>query len=186
MVLTAEHDTTKPIISIPACASATLAAIAPDAMQLSIPSASIIVMKTSMVDLGNSSSRTAGTKACWICNATDLSSASYAYMSAWVGIMKLPELTHAHRCSSFSTRERCKFYFHIQPPFLTKRGTFRLSRSITVSQLRKGIAYTSTKDVHCTCHLDLLGFYVCRAIRLVDEARAQNYAVLCSANDQDS
>jgi hypothetical protein len=54
---TAEHDATSPSISIPASASAVLAANDPDAIQPSIPSFSMIVIKTSMVDFGNNSRR---------------------------------------------------------------------------------------------------------------------------------
>ena len=60
---TAEHDVTRPIISIPASANAVLAAVVAAAMQASIPSASMTVMNTSIVDLGSSSRRTAGTSA---------------------------------------------------------------------------------------------------------------------------
>lgn len=56
--LTAEHDTTNPSISIPASASAVLTAMEAEAMTPSIPSASITVTKTSIVDLGSSSSLT--------------------------------------------------------------------------------------------------------------------------------
>ena len=56
--LTAAQDTTRPNISIPASARAVLAATVPVATQESIPSFSIIVRKTSIVDLGKSSRRT--------------------------------------------------------------------------------------------------------------------------------
>ena len=55
---------TRPSISIPASANAVLAATEPDAIQLSIPSFSIMVRKMSIVDFGRSSSRTAGSNAC--------------------------------------------------------------------------------------------------------------------------
>ena len=61
---TAEHAMTRPSISIPASANAVLAATEPDAIQLSIPSFSIMVRKMSIVDFGRSSSRTAGSNAC--------------------------------------------------------------------------------------------------------------------------
>lgn len=63
---TAEHEATNPSISIPASANAALAATEPDAMHPSIPSFSMTVMNTSIVDLGRSSRRTADNKACWI------------------------------------------------------------------------------------------------------------------------
>jgi hypothetical protein len=56
--LTAEHDITKPITSIPAWAKAVLAAIDPAATHPSIPSVSIIVTKISMVAFGKVSNRT--------------------------------------------------------------------------------------------------------------------------------
>lgn len=59
-MLTAEVDTTSPKTSIPASANAALAATDPDAMHPSIPSASMIVRKMSMVDLGSVSSLTEG------------------------------------------------------------------------------------------------------------------------------
>lgn len=73
---TAEHDVTSPNISIPASASAVLAAIDPDAMHPSIPSFSIMDIKTSMVDLGKSSRQTDDTMAWWTAIAMDRSSAS--------------------------------------------------------------------------------------------------------------
>lgn len=57
-MLTAEQATTSPNISIPASARAVLAATEPDAMHPSIPSASIMTMKMSIVDFGSSSKRT--------------------------------------------------------------------------------------------------------------------------------
>lgn len=61
---TAEHDTTKPNMSMPASAKAALAATEPAEIQPSIPSFSIMVMNTSMVDFGNNSNRTAASRAC--------------------------------------------------------------------------------------------------------------------------
>ena len=58
IILTPEHDTTRPIISIPASASAVLAAIEPAATQPSTPSFSTMMRKISTVDFGRSSSRT--------------------------------------------------------------------------------------------------------------------------------
>jgi len=55
--IAAEHAETSPSISIPASASAVLAATDADAIHPSIPSFSMIVMKTSMVDFGNNSRR---------------------------------------------------------------------------------------------------------------------------------
>lgn len=75
--LTPEHDTTRPMMSIPASASAVLAAMEPAAMQPSIPSFSTIVRKISIVDFGNSSSRTDDTIAWCMATAIDLSSASW-------------------------------------------------------------------------------------------------------------
>src|ERR1700722_1176228 len=60
---TAVHDITNPIISIPAYARAVLAATDPLATHPSTPSFSMTVMKTSIVDFGNNSSRTADTNA---------------------------------------------------------------------------------------------------------------------------
>lgn len=56
--LTAEHETTKPNISMPASANAALAAIDPAETHPSIPSFSMIVRKISMLDFGRSSNRT--------------------------------------------------------------------------------------------------------------------------------
>jgi len=50
--LTEQQATTIPSISMPASANAVLAAMEAEATQLSRPSFSITVMKTSMVDLG--------------------------------------------------------------------------------------------------------------------------------------
>lgn len=58
--LTVEVEITRPNTSIPASANAALAATDPDAMHPSIPSASMIVMKISMADLGRVSRRTEG------------------------------------------------------------------------------------------------------------------------------
>lgn len=63
LLLTIEHDVTSPIISIPASARAVLAATHPDAIQPSVPSASMTITKTSIIDLGNNSNRTAGANA---------------------------------------------------------------------------------------------------------------------------
>ena len=73
---TAEHDATRPSISIPASARAALAATEPAAMHPSMPSFAMTVMKTSIVDFGRSSSLTADANACWICTETTRSSAS--------------------------------------------------------------------------------------------------------------
>lgn len=73
---TAEHATTRPSISMPASASAVLAAIDPEATQPSIPSLSITNRNTSIEDFGSNSSRTAGKSDCWMRTETDLSSAS--------------------------------------------------------------------------------------------------------------
>lgn len=74
---TAEHDITRPSISIPASAKAVLAATTPEEMHPSILSVSITVIKTSTVDLGKSSNRTDGTRAWCMATAMDLSSASW-------------------------------------------------------------------------------------------------------------
>ena len=55
--LTAAQDVTSPNISMPASARAVLAATVHVATQESIPSFSMIVKKTSIVDFGNSSRR---------------------------------------------------------------------------------------------------------------------------------
>lgn len=75
---TAAHEVTRPNISIPASASAVLAATEPAATLASTPSDSIITRKMSMVDLGRSSRRTEDSNA-W-CMATPIvrSSASCA------------------------------------------------------------------------------------------------------------
>lgn len=75
-ILTAAHDATRPSISIPASARAVLAATVPVATQESIPSFSMIVKKTSIVDLGNSSRRMLETRDWWIRTAIERSSAS--------------------------------------------------------------------------------------------------------------
>lgn len=63
VILTAEHDITRPIISIPACVKAVLAAMDPAATHPSIPSVSMIVMNISIVAFGNVSNRTEDTSA---------------------------------------------------------------------------------------------------------------------------
>jgi hypothetical protein len=98
ITLTAEHDTTSPSISIPASASAVLAAIEPAATQPSIPSFSIILTNTSILDFGNSSRRTEASRACCICVAIDLSSAS------WQGQFQVSLKTKVKNPSSFLTR----------------------------------------------------------------------------------
>lgn len=61
---TTEHATTRPSISIPACASAVLAAMDPEETQPSIPSFSITKRYISIEDFGNNSNRTAGKRDC--------------------------------------------------------------------------------------------------------------------------
>jgi hypothetical protein len=55
---TAEHDVTRPRISIPASARAVVAAMDPAATQPSMPSVSMTVRKMSTVDFGSVSRRT--------------------------------------------------------------------------------------------------------------------------------
>jgi hypothetical protein len=95
MTLTAEHDITRPNISIPASARAVLAATEPDATHPSIPSLSMTMIKISIVDFGRSSSLTEESNAWWICTATDRSSASYnpMYRNKRVQTRKTKQLT---------------------------------------------------------------------------------------------
>ena len=86
--------------------------------------------------------------------------------------------TCSHRCPSFLTWERGKFNLYIQPSFLAIWGTFWLSRSITILQLRRSITFESTKHIHSTRQLDFLCLYVCRPIGLVNEPGAQNCAIV--------
>ena len=71
------QDATKPSISMPASASAVLAATAPAATQLSSPSFSSTVTKTSIVDFGKRSSRRDGSNDCSISEDIVRSSASW-------------------------------------------------------------------------------------------------------------
>lgn len=75
-ILTALHEVTKPKSSIPASASAVLAAIEPAAMLASKPSDSMMMMNMSMVDLGRSSRRTEESNAWWMATPIVRSSAS--------------------------------------------------------------------------------------------------------------
>jgi len=129
--LTAAHDVTSPIISIPASARAVLAATDPEATHPSIPSVSMTVIKISIVDFGNISNRTDEASDWCMATAMDLSSASYQlYMS------RSPsngcEQAYPHGCSPATTWKWCKLDFYIQSPFFVVCRVFRLTRTVAI------------------------------------------------------
>jgi len=150
---TAVHATTKPSISIPAFASAVLAAIEIEAIQASIPSASITITKMSMVDLGKSSSLTDDKRACCTAVAMDRSSASCMLPIINQKSYWLWNNTYAHRCPSTVTRKGCKFHFDVESTLFAVCSVFWLSRPIAI---RREISYSRRKENGLTLHMRFL------------------------------
>ena len=106
-------------MSMPASANAALAATEPAEMHPSSPSFSMMVTKTSIVDFGNNSSRTAESSACCICTPTERSSASCRIQSDTADtVHTAASNTDAYRCSPFLARERRKLDLYVQPALL--------------------------------------------------------------------
>lgn len=159
---------TRPSISTPASANAALAATEPDAMQPSIPSFSMMVRKISIVDFGRSSSRTAGSNACCICTARDLSSASFQERQQCT--QPTLSYTHAYRCPSLSAREWCELDLYVQPPILIVYSGFRLSGSISMpSSGCLSDDRVNGESRHCTSDFRSLSLNVCRPICLTEQ-----------------
>ena len=120
---------TRPNISIPAFARAVLAATVPVATQESIPSFSMIVRKTSMVDLGKSSRRTLGMRDWWMRTAIERSSASWVKRVHDMLLCERVE-TYSYWCTTLVTGKRGKLHLYVQATTFTVTCIFRLAGAV--------------------------------------------------------
>lgn len=137
-----------PYNSIPALASAVLAAMDDTATQLSMPSASMIVMKISTAAFCNRSNRMDGCKDCMIMDARIRSSTSFDRNSA----ISYGKGKHTHTIGdfSFSAREWCEVDLHVDFSFIVVWANLSLAWPIADRTLVRSDIRLPEDKIHYT------------------------------------